>query len=592
VLEINDLTVDYGQDRVLNGIDLKMNPGDSLALVGESGTGKTTLGRVIMGLCEGTVAGTIHFCGTDLVSLPPQTMQKIRWNRIAMVFQNIANVLNPVYPVIDQVIEPMVENGPWSKQEARERAKRILAEVGLPPSRFALHPHQISGGEQQRVLLAMAMANDPEFLILDEPLAAADETTRTQMTRYLLNINRERNIALLIFTHDIATAVQVSNRFGSLYGGRILELGSSVRVAQFPRHPYTRALIRSYPNMTTAKDLQGIPGRLMRPIPGCPFHPRCTQRIDRCRAETPVLKNQDGRKLACHRGGVIPVLQVRGLTKTFNGFQAVDSVDLTLYRGETLAVVGPSGSGKTTLARLIMGFLKPTGGGIELENIWDIPHHGLAKKAQMIFQNPGDSLSHRLRVLDLVKEPLDVQGVLTKEERIQKVFRLLEEVQLSSAPDFIEKYPHQLSGGEQQRVAIARALALDPEVLIADEATSALDPSIQAKILKLLLQIQESRGLSILFITHDLAVARKISDRFAVMVEGRIVEEGPVHQILSDPHHPITQALIASAPSLERVGLNWNPGRSMKDQPSAAHPTLSGPAAGSMPDQRMAGEWG
>ncbi len=592
MLEINDLTVDYGQDRVLNGIDLQMNPGDSLALVGESGTGKTTLGRVIMGLCDGFAGGTINFHGNNLLSLPPESMRKIRWNQIAMVFQNVTNVLNPVYPVIDQVIEPMVEHGAWGKQEARQRAEKILAEVGLPKSRFTLYPHQLSGGEQQRILLAMAMANDPEFLILDEPLAAVDETTRTQMIRYLLKINRERKITLLIFTHDIATAVRVSNRFGSLYGGRILELGPSDQVAQFPRHPYTRALIRSYPNMTTSKDLQGIPGRLMRPIPGCPFHPRCTQRIDLCRMKTPVLENRDGRKLACHRGGVIPVLQLKGLTKTFNGFRAVDSVNLTLYRGETLAVVGPSGSGKTTLGRLIMGFLEPTSGNIEREDHWEIPHHGFAKKAQMIFQNPGDSLSHRLKVLDLVKEPLDVQGVLSKEERSQKVFRLLEEVQLSSAPDFIEKYPHQLSGGEQQRVAIARALALDPEVLIADEATSALDPSIQAKILKLLLQIQESRGLSILFITHDLAVARKISDRIAVMVEGRIVEEGPVHQIISDPQHPITQALLASAPSLEKSGLDWDPKKSMEAQPSKVNPTLSGPAVGSMSDNRIVGRWG
>jgi peptide/nickel transport system ATP-binding protein len=559
MLKIRNLIVDYGEDRVLNGIGLQIEAGDSVALVGESGTGKTTLGRAIMGLCDGKLQGTIDFHGNDLLTLPAEAMRKIRWNQIAMVFQNVANVLNPVYRVVDQVIEPMVEHGRWGKQEARERAEKILEEVGLPKNRMGLYPHQISGGEQQRGLLAMALANDPELLILDEPLAALDETTRTQMTRYLRKIQRERNIALLIFTHDIATAVRVSNRFGSLYGGRILELGSSALVAQLPRHPYTRALIRSYPNMTTSKDLQGIPGRLMRPVPGCPFHPRCSQRIEICRTKTPILENHDGRKLACHRGGVIPVLQVKELAKTFNGFRAVDSVNLTLYRGETLALVGPSGSGKTTLGRLIMGFLEPTSGSIELEAHWEFPHHGFAKKVQMIFQNPGDSLSHRLKVLDLVKEPLDIQGVLSKEERIQKVRRLLEEVQLSFALDFIEKYPHQLSGGEQQRVAIARALALDPEVLIADEATSALDPSIQAKVLKLLLQIQESRGLSILFITHELAVARKISDRVAVMVEGKIVEEGPLPQVISNPQHPVTQALIASAPSLEKVDLGSEP---------------------------------
>jgi peptide/nickel transport system ATP-binding protein len=270
-----------------------------------------------------------------------------------------------------------------------------------------------------------------------------------------------------------------------------------------------------------------------------------------CRQEVPDLESRDGRSLACHRGGVIPVLRTEGLTKDFKRERAVDSVSLTLYGGETLALVGPSGSGKTTLARMLMGFEPPTAGAI----IWESHNAGMEgtfnRHVQMVFQNPGESLSHRMKVLELVREPLDVAEVLPTEQRIGKVLQLLEEVQLPSDTDFIEKYPHQLSGGEQQRVAIARALALDPEVLIADEATSALDPSIQAKILKLLLHIQENRGLSILFITHDLAVARKISDRIAVMVQGRIVEEGLAHRVITKPQNSFTRNLIASAPSLQ-----------------------------------------
>lgn len=551
VLKIRNLTVDYGLDRVLNGIDLELKAGDSLALVGESGTGKTTLGRVLMGLCEGTVGGQVLFHGVDLLKLSDEAMRQIRWRRISMVFQNVQNVLNPVYRVIDQVMEPMIEHGLRDRRGARERAEEIFGEVGLPANRFIHYPHQLSGGEQQQVLLAMAVANDPEYLVLDEPLVAVDSNTRVQMTRYLQRISKDRNITFMIFTHDIATAVCLANRFGSLYGGRILELGPAEQVVQHPRHPYTRALIRSYPNMTMDKDLQGIKGRLVRPIPGCPFHPRCTQMIAICGREVPDLENRDGRSLACHRGGVIPVLRTEGLTKDFNGERAVDSVSLTLYGAETLALVGPSGSGKTTLARMLMGFEPPTAGAI----IWESHDAGMERsfnrQVQMVFQNPGESLSHRMKVLELVREPLDVVEVLPTDQRIRKVLRLLEEVQLPSDTDFMEKYPHQLSGGEQQRVAIARALALDPEVLIADEATSALDPSIQAKILKLLLHIQENRGLSILFITHDIAVARKISDRIAVMVQGRIVEEGLAHRVITKPQHSFTRNLIASAPSLQ-----------------------------------------
>jgi len=556
VLELRNLTAAYGQDQVLSGIDLALKAGDAVALIGESGTGKTTLGHAIMGLCEGVVQGSILFRGEDLLSLDKETMRKIRWNKIGLVFQNVNNVLNPVYRVIDQVIEPMVEHGLKSRSEAFLRAEKILEEVGLAKNRFSLYPHQLSGGEQERVLLAMALANDPELLILDEPLAGLDDTAKIHMIHFLLKLNQMRNITLLVLTHDIATAVRLSDRLGSLYGGRILELGPSESVALRPRHPYTRALIRSYPNITTSKDLQGIKGRLTRPVGGCPFHPRCTQAIDICSTQVPRLKDYDGRMVACHRGGVIPLMKAVELTKEFNGYKAVDSVTLTIHGGETLALVGPSGSGKTTLARMLMRFLQPTSGRIYFED-QEVNEDGrFSNRVQMIFQNPGESLSHRLTVMDLVSEPLEVAGKMSKDICHQKALALIEEVQLPQDKALIEKYPHHLSGGELQRVAIARSLALNPDLLIADEPTSALDPSIQAKVLKLLLHIQENRGLSILFITHDIAVARKISDRIAVMHEGKIVEEGPVSQIITAPIHPCTKALVASAPSLQKVETN------------------------------------
>jgi len=549
LLEIRDLRVSYGQDVVLNGIDITLEAGETLAIVGESGTGKTTLGLSIMRLVEGTVRGDISFNGRDLLALSDREMQQIRWNQIAMVFQNADNVLNPVYTVLDQVAEPMVAHGLKKRNEARDRAAELLSHFGLPKNRFAAYPHQLSGGEQQRVLIAMSMANDPELLILDEPLSSLDAVTRSEITGLLKQTRSNRT--MLVVTHDLDTVSKLSDRLAVLYGGKIMELGSTKEILANPRHPYTRALIRAYPNMTTVKDLQGIKGRMTRPVSGCPFHPRCTQVIDICPREIPELLPGHGRKIACHRGGIITLLSTRNLTKYFNSLKAVDSVDIHIEGGETLALVGQTGSGKTTLAKMIMGLHQPTEGSVYLEDT-KIDNRGkdFYKRVQMVFQNPGESLSHRLSVLEAVMEPLEVQGVGTKEERIKKAIQVLGEVELPQTEDFLRKYPHHLSGGEMQRVAIARALMLDPALLIADEPTAFLDASIQAKILKLLLNMQEQRGLSMLYITHDIAAARKLSDRIAVMHNGRIIEEGLSNEIVAAPRQDYTKSLLKAASAM------------------------------------------
>ncbi len=549
MLEIRDLRVSYGQDVVLNGIDITLEAGETLAIVGESGTGKTTLGLSIMRLVEGTVRGDISFNGRDLLALSDREMQQIRWNQIAMVFQNADNVLNPVYTVLDQVAEPMVAHGLKKRNEARDRAAELLSHFGLPKNRFAAYPHQLSGGEQQRVLIAMSMANDPELLILDEPLSSLDAVTRSEITGLLKQTRSNRT--MLVVTHDLDTVSKLSDRLAVLYGGKIMELGSTKEILANPRHPYTRALIRAYPNMTTVKDLQGIKGRMTRPVSGCPFHPRCTQVIDICPREIPELLPGHGRKIACHRGGIITLLSTRNLTKYFNSLKAVDSVDIHIEGGETLALVGQTGSGKTTLAKMIMGLHQPTEGSVYLEDT-KIDNRGkdFYKRVQMVFQNPGESLSHRLSVLEAVMEPLEVQGVGTKEERIKKAIQVLGEVELPQTEDFLRKYPHHLSGGEMQRVAIARALMLDPALLIADEPTAFLDASIQAKILKLLLNMQEQRGLSMLYITHDIAAARKLSDRIAVMHNGRIIEEGLSNEIVAAPRQDYTKSLLKAASAM------------------------------------------
>jgi peptide/nickel transport system ATP-binding protein len=550
LLEIKDLNVRYGQDVVLNGLDLELKAGETLAIVGESGTGKTTLGLSIMRLVEGTVSGSICFNGKELLALKDEEMQSIRWNQIAMVFQNVNNVLNPVHTILSQVAEPMIEHGLRNREEAKSRAEELLSQFGLHQSHFSAYPHQLSGGEQQRALIAMALANDPELLILDEPLSSLDASARTELAERLRQIDQNRT--KLVATHDLDTAGKLADRVAVLYGGKIMEMGPARDVLTRPRHPYTRALIRAYPNMTTVKDLQGVKGRMARPVSGCPFHPRCTQAIDICRSKPLQPVWHQGRQIACHRGGIITLLAVRNLTKSFGSLKAVDSVSLHIEGGETLALVGQSGSGKTTLAKTIMGLYQPAGGDVYLGEA-KVGNRGqdFYKRVQMIFQNPGESLSHRLSVLEAVMEPLEVQGIGTREERERKAIQVLGEVELAQTEGFLHRYPHHLSGGELQRVAIARALVLNPELLIADEPTAFLDASIQAKILKLLLNLQEQRGLAILYITHDIAAARKVSDRIAVMLDGRIVEEGLSSEMVTAPKHDYTRSLLNSASTLD-----------------------------------------
>jgi len=549
LLEIKDLRVSYGQDVILNGIDLELGSGETLAIVGESGTGKTTLGLSIMRLTEGTVRGVIRFNGKDLLALSDNEMQQIRWSQIAIVFQNANNVLNPVYTVLNQIMEPMVEHGLKSRDEARDRTAELLRYFGFPRDRFSAYPHQLSGGEQQRVLLAMAMANNPELLILDEPLSSLDAASRTEIGNLLRETDKHG--AKLVVTHDLDTVSKLADRMAVLYGGKIIEAGLTRDVFSRPRHPYTRALIRAYPNMTTVKDLQGIKGRMTRPVSGCPFHPRCTQVIDICRTKTPHLVWSEGRHIACHRGGIITLLSTKNLTTSFGSLKAIESVNLHIEAGETLALVGQTGSGKTTLAKTIMGLHQPTEGDVYLENT-KVDNRGkdFYKRVQMVFQNPGESLSHRLSVLEAVMEPLDIQGIGTDEERKERAIQVLGEVELPQTRNFLNKYPHQLSGGEMQRLAIARALVLDPALLIADEPTAFLDASIQAKILKLLLNLQEQRGLSMLYITHDIAAARKVSDRIAIMLDGRVIEEGPSNEIITAPKQGYTKNLLTAASAL------------------------------------------
>jgi len=549
MLKLEALEVSYGEKKILNGIDLELQDGESLAVIGESGAGKTTLALTLMRLVDGNVKGKISFDGLDLLSLPEQEINELRGNRIAWAPQNANNALNPVYTILDQVAEPITAHRLKDRQEAAKQASLLLTEFGISENRFSAYPHQLSGGEQQKVLLAIASANRPELLILDEPISSLDAPARGEVIELLKHVNEDRSI--IVMTHDISTAAKLADKVAILYAGRIVELGLADEVLSRPRHPYTRGLIRSYPDMNRGKDLQGIKGIMDRTVSGCAFHPRCTQAIEICRRDVPPLKLTQGRYIACHRGGVISLLSTRNLSKRFGSLLAVDSVNMTIEGGETLALVGESGSGKTTLAKLIMGLIEPNQGEVYLEDsVVSKRGKDFYQQVQMVFQNPGESLSHRLSVLELVREPLDVQGIGTMRERDGEVRQVLREVELPDSESFLSEYPHHLSGGEMQRVSIARALVLGPRLLIADEPVAFLDSSLQAKILRLFLDLQEKRGLSLLFITHDIAVARKISDRIAVMKSGRIVEQGPAKQILTSPAHPYSLKLSQAALNL------------------------------------------
>jgi len=546
MLSIRDLRVSFGNTSILGGVDLYLERGECLALIGESGAGKTTLGLSIMGLARGSATGEILFQEKDLLAISEDELRLLRGKEMAMVFQNAEDALDPVQRIQDQIAEAIMVHRSMSAKNAGDVALKHLLSVGLNYNKARMYPHQLSGGEKQRVLIAMALVNDPDLLILDEPTASLDALTKADVIRLFRSAILGR--ICIVITHDISLAASLADRMAVLYAGRIVEMGRTEELLRKPRHPYTRGLIRSYPAMNATKDLQGIPGRMVHGLPGCPFHERCTQRIEICSRQVPPQMEEDGRIIACHRGGIVPLLEIEDLSLAFESYSVLRDLSLSLYEGETLALVGESGSGKTTLSKVIMGLHEADKGSVILEgrvvNKWNAAFY---RRVQMIFQNPKESVSHRMNVLDAVVEPLQVHRIGSHEARLVRAKEVLEMVELPNDNDFLKRYPHELSGGEVQRVAIARALALGPKLLIADEPTSALDPSVQAKILKLLMNLQEKMGLAMIFITHDISLARKVSDRMVVMHKGQIVEEGATNEILSQPRHPYTRSLVDCA---------------------------------------------
>ena len=530
LLRVEGLRVGFATEgglvRAVDGVSFELAPGEVLAIVGESGSGKSVTAQTIVGLTRSPnarIEGSVRLGGAELIDAGERELREVRGERIAMVFQDPMTSFNPVRRIGRQLTEATLEHRPGvSREEARERAVELLGAVGLPrPERQAdRYPHELSGGMRQRAMIAMALMLEPEILIADEPTTALDVTVQAQILELLRRLNRERGLATILITHDFGVVAEIADRVLVMHEGRIVERGGLDRVFYSPEDPYTRRLLGAVVRLDQAPPLR--PGR----------------------GEPPLLEVTDLVKHFPLKRGLLRDREV-------DRVRAVDGVSFSVARGETLGLVGESGSGKSTLSRAVLQLLAPTSGSVrfegrEIAGLSPRRMRPLRARMQMVFQDPYSSLNPRKRIGQIVGEPLRVQGLAPGRELRGRVQGLLERVGLSAA--HYQRYPHEFSGGQRQRIGIARALALEPRLVIADEPVSALDVSIRAQILDLLAELQEDFGLAYVFVAHDIGVVRHVSDRIAVMHEGKIVEQGPADLVCERPADPYTKKLLAAVP--------------------------------------------
>lgn len=547
LLEINNLKTWFKSQhddnkeivKAVDGIDLQINRGETFCLVGESGSGKSITALSIMRLLPLDVTnhpdGEILFypqhqqSPVNLLTLPEQQMRDIRGSQIAMIFQEPMNSLNPVFTIGEQIIEALLLHHPnLSYEAARQKAVQALTDVQIPnpEQRLESYPHQLSGGQRQRVMIAMAIACEPELLIADEPTTALDVTVQKEVLQLMQELQKHRNMGIFFITHDFGVVAELGNKLAVMHQGRLVETGEVNSVLFNPQQPYTKKLIAALPhNLKSHK----LPDWKIEKTDNRPLI-----KLDQLRVWFPIKKGL--------------------LRQTVDFIKAVDDVDLVIPRGQILALVGESGCGKTTLGRSILRLIEPTAGTILYDGT-DISHldrnlfRPYRKALQIIFQDPISSLNPRLTIATTLTEPMAVHNIGDSyQHRIHLAQQLLEQVQLE--PDYLWRYPHQFSGGQRQRIGIARALALDPDFIVCDEVTSALDVSVQAEILQLLLELRKQRSLTLLFITHNIGVVEYISDKTAVMYQGKIVEHGLTGQVCGNPQHPYTQKLLSAVPRI------------------------------------------
>jgi peptide/nickel transport system ATP-binding protein len=576
------VTLDSGA-AIVEDVSLAVAPGEIVGLVGESGSGKTTTALALLGYARPgvrIVGGTVEVTGRPIASRDERRARRLRGSVVSYVPQDPGNALNPALRVRTAIQDMLNQHA--GRRPGDATVERALASVHLPTTADFLrrYPHQLSGGQQQRVTIAIALVCEPPVVVLDEPTTGLDVVTQARVLAEIERLRRERQLAMVYVSHDLAVVAQVADRIAVMYAGRIVEEGPALEIVARPRHPYTRGLVASIPDHVVPRRLHSMAGIAVgvdeRPA-GCAFAPRCAQRIHRCEHELPELEEvEPGRRVRCFEWRLTPRLEleppltmtprtasgapllgVEELHAEYRGRRdrtiAATNVTLAVDRGACVALVGESGSGKTTIARCIAGLHEPESGRILLDGV---PLPGRAsrrpiqarRRIQIVFQNPYDSLNPRHRVADAIARPARVLRGLSRNEAETEVGRLLDRVRLPRR--LAQRFPGELSGGERQRVAIARALAASPDLIVCDEITSALDVSVQAAVLELLAELRLELGLALLFISHDLGVVASIADWVLVLEEGVVREEGPIAQVLSAPSHEYTRRLLDAAPRL------------------------------------------
>ena len=536
---IDRLKVAYPQYRAteqptwaVNGVSLTLQRGERLGLVGESGCGKSTLGRAAMRLLPDStqIQGRVTFEGRSIFDFTPAQLRKFRGEAVALVFQDPMTRLDPLMTIGQHCIETLQSHQPQlSRRQAKEKAIATLEAVKIPANRWGQYPHEFSGGMRQRVAIALALLLDPKLIVADEPTTSLDVTVAAQILRELTRLCRERDMALLLISHDLALVGEYCDRLGVMYGGELVELGNSQSVFQQPQHQYTRSLLQAALHLHSRETTKSL-------------HP----------SSPPLLRLQD---LQQHY-----TLERNFIEQLFNQqdqtIRAVDGINLDIYAGEILGLVGESGCGKSTLSRTILQLVRPTAGTIEMQGkeLTTLSRQSLRqqrRQMQMVFQDPHACLNPAMTVGENIADPLLIHQLVDSHVAAKaQVRQMLERVGLTPAAEYSQRYPSDLSGGQQQRVAIARALITRPQLLICDEPVSMLDASVQSQVLQLMLELKQEFNLTYLFITHDLWVARFLCDRIAVMNAGKIVEIGSTQEIFTNPQHPYTQTLLQAAPLL------------------------------------------
>ncbi len=593
VLEIDDLRTHFHTDegvvRAVDGVTLRIDVGHTLGIVGESGSGKSVTSLSVMRLLAPSaeiVSGKIALLGKDVVGLPPAEMRSVRGKEVSMIFQEPMTSLNPVFTVGAQVMEALMLHESMTKAEARERTIELFEEVGIPEpaQRVDSYPHQMSGGQKQRVMIAMALSCNPKLLIADEPTTALDVTIQAQILDMLRELRDKRGMAILFITHDLGVIAEIADEVLVMYRGEMVESGKVLDIFEKPQHPYTKGLLACRPRLETTYRLlptvddfmetREVDGRvevIEKQLDAARLNELATTGRGRLLHPKPELEAMGHPWDATPREadttaveeGAQPLLQVEDLkvyfpvrrgvfSRVVDHVRAVDGVSFRVYRGQTLGLVGESGCGKTTTGRALLRLIEPTEGRVHFagQDVRSLDRAALRKmrsRMQIIFQDPYGSLNPRMTIESAVTEPMVIQGIgENRAERRERAAGLLEEVGMSA--EHLRRYPHEFSGGQRQRICIARAIAVEPEFIVCDESVSALDVSVQAQVLNLLKRLQETRGLTYIFISHDLSVVKFMADMMAVMNAGRIVEFGPSEAIYTDPQEDYTRRLIGATP--------------------------------------------